>query len=141
MPDQPRPVKNPAFGFQIWSAHPFVFETPRVVPADDLCGSMETLPSIGFCLSVGFQITVCVLPCGCRSGALSQAGAVAVLANLNNVTQVLTLSNSVMPPTRSGTKTWNILEAFSGKKLLGASLPLNFTVGPRDVAMLVLSTA
>jgi len=77
------------------------------------------------------------------SGALSQGGAAAVLANLEgNRTQSLTLSSDEMPPSRASTTKWDVAEAFTGREMKGVTLPLTWpAIGPHDVAMLVLTPA
>ena len=79
------------------------------------------------------------------SGALSKGGAAAVLANLEGKgEQSITLTRDEMPASRVSRAAgrmakWDIVEAFSGKKQAGVTLPLTATVGPHDVAMWVMS--
>jgi alpha-galactosidase len=76
------------------------------------------------------------------SGALANNSAAAVLANLQgNTSQPLTLTNDEMPPSRQAVSKWDILEAFSGKKMAGVVLPVTTSVAPHDVAMWVLTPA
>ena len=83
--------------------------------------------------SFGFQIW---------SGALANNGAAAVLANLEgNRSQLLTLTNDEMPPSRQAVPKWDIAEAFSGSKMAGVVLPAQVKVAPHDVAMWVLTPA
>ena len=65
------------------------------------------------------------------SGALSNGGAAAVLANLNgNGTQRITLTQSEMPTSRQTAGAWDIVEAFTGATRSGVALPATVAVGP-----------
>jgi hypothetical protein len=76
------------------------------------------------------------------SGALSGGGAAVVLANLENASKPITLTNDEMPPSRQDAlHGWDIFEAFSGTKLTGVALPQTVTVGAHDVAMWTLTPA
>ena len=78
------------------------------------------------------------------SSALVNGGVAAVLANLEgSKTQSLSLTQDELPPSRrsSSNSLWDVEEAFSGTTKKGVSLPLEWSVGPHDAAMLVLKPA
>ena len=76
------------------------------------------------------------------SGPLSMNGAAAVLANLNsNASQKVTLTTAELPSGRQSVQKWDIIEAFTGAKMAGVTLPATATVGPHDVAMWILTPA
>ena len=69
-------------------------------------------------------------------------GAAALLANLEgNKSQPLTLTNNEMPQSRQATAKWDIVEAFSGVKQTGVTLPATVTVDPHDVTLWVMTPA
>ena len=80
------------------------------------------------------------------SGALSGGRAAVVLANLEgNRTQALELSAAEMPPSRrnaalgAAAARWDVLEAFSGERRAGVTLPATATVAPHDVALWIMT--
>ena len=76
------------------------------------------------------------------SGALSKGRVAVVLANLDNSSQQLTLTNSEMPPGLGAPDAkWDIVEAFSGKTIEGVALPQSASVGLHDVAVWTMAPA
>ena len=79
------------------------------------------------------------------SGALSKGGVAAVLANLEESEQTVTLhaEQRHMPRRRAGAaKRWDIVDAYSGASVCaGCTLPRSARVGAHDVAFWVLSPA
>lgn len=74
------------------------------------------------------------------SGALSNNGAAALLANLDgNASRAITFEEADLPANRTATAKWDIVEAFTGVKVSGVELPHTATVPPHDVAMWVMS--
>jgi hypothetical protein len=86
--------------------------------------------------SFGFQVW---------SGALADGGVAAVLANLEpKKTQSLSLTQVDLPPSiikSSSNGLWDVEEAFTGTTKKSVKLPLEWSVGPHDAAMLVLKPA
>tara|TARA_B110000208_G_scaffold184375_1_gene238192 strand:- start:180 stop:1181 length:1002 start_codon:yes stop_codon:yes gene_type:complete len=76
------------------------------------------------------------------SGALSNNGAAALLANLDgNASRAITFEQADLPASRTATAKWDIVEAFTGSKVSGVVLPHTVTVPPHDVAMWVMSAS
>lgn len=83
-------------------------------------------------------------PCGYQvwSGALSEGGVTAVLANLESTgKQTIALTKDLLPSSRQITAKWNIKDAYSTYKCDSCSLPQSVTVAPHDIAFLVLTPA
>ena len=74
------------------------------------------------------------------TGALSNHGAAAVLANLDgNASRKIPLPAAELPSSRQAVSKWDVVEAFTGATMPGITLPVSATVGPHDVAMWMLT--